>query len=140
MKKNKLLNIFVCLIVMVCSLCMVGCKEEYQQTPEKALEIFDGFRIQSVEVFYVNDNEFNAFITITNTNDEFATFDGTQIKIFYLGEELQHDLNDILLEAGQTAEEKPVRINAGDINLSAGDTVQIYYQDTLIKEVVVSEF
>ena len=82
MKKCKILSVFICLFVAISSLFLVGCKDK-EENGNKALYVVDGFRIESVEVFHVNNNYYNIEIGVQNTNQESATFDYSQIRIFY---------------------------------------------------------
>lgn len=138
MKRNKIFSVVACLLIVLSGFCLFGCKDKSEKE-EKAIAVIDGFSIESIEVFHVRDNDYNISIGIKNTNEESATFDFTQIHLIYEGHELEHNGNDVLFEIGKY-EKVSFQIIVGDSNLAVGDSVDVYYQEELLKTVVVTEF
>ena len=136
MKRNKIFSLIVCLLVVISGCFIVGCKKDESSNENKPLAVIDGFSIESIEVFNVKDNYYSIAIGTKNTNEESATFDYTQIHIMFNERELTHDGDDVLFEAGDYWK-MSFSINIGDSNLSIGDSVDVYYQDELLKTVVV---
>ena len=138
MKNRKIISVLSLILLVCCCFC-VGCKEKEESKGTKPIAVIDGFEIQSIEVVSPADNYYNIEIGIENNNEESATFNYTQIHIKFGGLELAHNGSDLLFEAGEYWK-MSFQIEVADSNLSVGDTVEVYYQDRLLKNVSVTEF
>ncbi len=138
MKSKKICGVLVCLLI-ACSFICFGCGEKDPKPDAKPIAVVDGFQIESIEIFNIVDSYYNIEIGIKNTNEESATFDYTQIHIIFNDSELEHNGSDKLFEVNQYWK-MSLQISVGDSNLSIGDSVNVYYQDQLLKTVVVEEF
>ena len=139
MKKSVNVTRILIVMAMVICCCLVcfGCGKDKNPT-DKAIAVIDGFRIESIEVFNIHENYYNIEIGIKNTNEESTTFDYTQIHILFEGHELSHNGNDKLFETGEYWK-MSLQIDVADSNLSVGASVDVYYQEELLKTVVVTE-
>ncbi len=132
--KNKFLKLCsVAVLLLVTIFTMSACGKK-----NKGIATIEGFRIESIRVFHLGDDWFNLEMGITNTNDETATFDFSQIVLKLDGRTLAHDGDETQYGANKYLKWS-IQLSAGH-GLSVGDKVEVYYGEQKLKDVKVVEF
>ena len=134
--KNKIFkvcSVAVLLLITIFTLTACGNKGN-----DKEIATIEGFRIESVRIFHLREDSYNLEVGVTNTNDEVASFDFSQIILKLDGRIIEHNGDETEYGANKYFKWS-FQIKSGH-GLSVGDKVAVYYGEQKLKDIKVVEF
>ena len=127
----KVCSVAILLLATIFTMSACGKKD-------KAIATIEGFRIESITILHIEGDYCNMEIGVTNTNDETAVFDFSQIVLKVDGRTIAHQGDEKEYGANEYWKSS-IQLSAGH-GLSVGDKVEVYYGEQKLKDVKVVEF